>query len=234
MNDIAVVTYSWMRNAEEAALVERTVQALGTLAVPVIIADKGSEASYVDRIKAIQNVQLFPATKGMMGQVLLSHEKAADLADYFFYTQSDKEDFAKNDAQKMLAAYRESTAKGVLIAARTKESNETYPRYQRIQEEFLNFFMGDYIGNEGDYFAGPKIYPASLASYFSHIRGDIGWGTEAFIYTLAKRKNMPFAFHEVFITSPQDVDDEEKTKQYRLEIVKMQIDGFFQGLATTL
>lgn len=175
------------------------------------------------------NVYFFESKSGLTEQLFISHREGAKLADCLFYLHTDKLDFSKNTVKEMIEKYRTFDKKGMFIPTRTKESIDTYPPYQKTQESFLNFFISDYIGIQNDYYAGPKIYPANLVKYFEQLEGQIGWGIEAYFYGIAKRLNMPFDFYSCSFQAPEDIEDEEKTKMYRLKITEWQIQGLLQS-----
>jgi len=224
---IAIATITWIRTDEERHVVLGTLEALSKLEVPIIVVDKSSLEDK-ERIKSLRNVNLFESGS-LTQQVFLAQRESAKVADYIFYLQSDKQDFAKSTVPLMIEEYRRLPAKGMFIPVRTKESLQTYPLFQKNQEEFLNMFISDYVGIENDYFAGPKIYPSNSVNYLDQLKGEIGWGIESFYYVLAKRLNMPFDFLECNIKAPKDIDNEQKTRNYRLEITKWQLDGFLQA-----
>lgn len=229
-NDIAATTVSWIRTENEAAVVLPALEALSRLHIPVVVVDAGSPPAYQQKIRSLPGVIFSENRNGLTRQLIQSHQEAARRADYLMYLQSDKLDFALHSAPKMIEAYRALPVKGMLVPVRSKTSLDTYPPYQREQEEFINSFMGDYIGIENDYYAGPKIYPAPLAGYLQRLQGEIGWGIEAYFYVLAKRLGLPFDFLPVEIKAPVDIDDVETTNRYRLRITAWQIEGYLQAL----
>lgn len=232
-SDIVVSTISWIRTSEERAIVLETINALSKLEIPIVIVDGGSSADDKEKIKAIPHVVLLEA-KGLTNQLILSHREAAKRGEYLFYLQSDKLEFARKSAGEMVETYRALPDQGMLIPVRTQESIDSYLSYQWQVEEFLNFFISDYIGIKNDYYAGPKIYPATLVKYLDNLKLDIGWGIEAYFYALAKRLGMKLDFTPVISTAPIDVDNEEDTKNYRLRITKWQIEGLLEGQKTLL
>ncbi len=235
MNDIVLVGGSWIRTKDEEELVLETIQTLSSFSAPVVIVDRGSPAEAKERIRNFPNIHFFESSDTTtVGQIIQANREAAKLGKYLFYTQTDKYDFVKTDVLRIMHFYSSLEKKGFCIPSRTKESIQTYPAYQKIQEAFLNFFVSDYVGIVEDYFAGPKIYPASLVSYMDHIKGEIGWGIEAYLYVLGKRLGMPFDFTPVMINAPKDIEPTEKTKLYRLEITKWLIDGFMQAVNVPL
>lgn len=227
--DIAIVTLSWIRTDEESKTVLETISNLSKIGIPLVIVDAGSPAKYQNSIREMSNVHFFESKLGLAEQLLISHKEGAELADYLFYLHTDKLDFSKNTVKEMIEKYMAFDKKGMFIPTRTKESIETYPLYQKTIEAFLNFFVSDYIGIENDYYAGPKIYPASLVKYLDQLEGQIGWGIEAYFYGIAKRLGMSFAFYPCYFQAPVDVENEEKTKMYRLKITEWQIKGLLQS-----
>jgi hypothetical protein len=233
-SSVAIATVSWIRNDEERDVVLETFSNLSQLNLPIITVDSGSSEEDQKKIASIKNVLFFKSKEGITKRLVFSQQEAAKHADYIFYLQSDKKDFAKNDVPKMIDYYVKQQEKGLLIPSRTKESFATYPSYQQKHEEFLNWFIGDYVKIEEDYYAGPKIYPATVTKYLHEIKGEQWWGIEAFIYVLAKKLNLPFAFFEVFINSPKDIGNNEFIKNYRTEVTRGQLDAFLQALQIEL
>jgi hypothetical protein len=233
-SEFAITSVSLIRNEAEAEVVLETIYNFSKLNIPVIICDGGSPEEYKKLIRKMPNVILSESPGGLTHQLVLSHREAAKYGKYLLYTQSDKLDFSRNTAFKLIETYSANPDKGVLIAARNSASLATYPRFQKTQEEFLNYFMGDYIVIPEDYYAGPKIYPASLVPYLDQLNTDIGWGIEAYFYAIAKRMELPFNFYDFFMRAPVDVDNPEITKKYRLQITKWQIEGLRLGQSVRL
>jgi len=205
------------------------IELLSHLDIPIVIVDAGSPSQDLERIKSLKNVVVYESKLGLTNQLIKSHKEAEKIGDYILYLHTDKLDFARDTVPKLIEKYRKLVKKGILIPTRTEESLNTYPIFQRKEEEYLNFFMSDYIGIEADYYAGPKIYPSLLVKYLDMLNGDIGWGIEAFFYAIAKRLNLSFDFYPFFMQSPVDIEDQEKTKKYRLRIMQWQIEGLIQG-----
>lgn len=229
-SQFAVATYTLIRTEAEGKIVTKTIEELSKLNIPVIIVDGGSPEKDITALKQLPNIFLYEGIKEWGKQIIISNKEAAKKADYVFFLQSDKLEFVKNYAGSMLETYEKLQTKGICIASRSREAQMKYPQYQRIQEEFMNFFIGDYIGIKQDYFSGVRIYPSSLVKYLQHIKGDIAIGVESYLYALAKRLKLPFSFITYPIMSPPDTDNEEIAKQYRLKITQWEIEGFLQGM----
>lgn len=230
----AITTITLIRTDEEREIVLKTLKHLNDLNFPIIITDGDSLDEDKSAIKSFSNVHFFETDKGLTDELMISHKEAVQIGEYLLYLQSDKLDFAKTTAKNMIDNYEKLDKKGVLIPTRTRESLATYPPFQQTQEAFLNFFMSDYIGIENDYFAGPKIYPSYLVKYLDQLKGDIGWGIEAFFYVIAKRLGLPFDFLPFFMKTPKDIGDPDEIKKYRLQITQWQIAAFLQGLNVKL
>lgn len=226
--DLAIATLSLIRTDEERQVVLHTIEELDNLNVPVVIVDGGSKTEDINKIKSYKNVVLFEE-KGLQNQLLRSQKEARNLANNIFYLHTDKLEFVKENAKSLIAQYLSQNPKGMFVPTRNTESINSYPSYQQKAEKFLNFFISDYIGINNDFYSGPKLYPALLVNYLDKLYEDIGWGIEAYYYVLAKRLGLPFYFQTVFSPSPNDIDDQEKTKEYRLKIVEWQIKGFLFG-----
>ena len=228
-SDVAISTISWIRTPEESKVVLQTIEYLNKLNLPIVIVDAGSPKEDLEIIKRFNNVSLSESKEGLTSQLIKSHRESAKVGEHLFYLHTDKLAFAKDSAPEMIKRYRKLVNKGIFVPTRTTESLNTYPEFQMKEEEYLNFFMSDYVGIKADYYAGPKIYPTSLVKYLDMVEGNIGWGIEAYLYAIAKRLNLSFDFFSCYMQSPNDVDDVEKTKRYRLKIMQWQIEGLIQG-----
>ena len=234
MKKLAISTLSLIRTPKERGVVFSTITELNKLQIPIIVVDGGSSEQDKKEISSFSNVKLFETDRGLAHQLILSHQKAAKQAEFLFYLHSDKLSFVKHNCQKMIDFYDQLSNQRVLIPVRSERSLNTYPPYQRKVEEFLNFFIGDYVGSKTDYYTGPKIYPSSLVKYLDRLTGNVGWGIEAYLYVIAKRLDLPFDFIDCEMSAPKDIESEEKAKLYRLQIAKWQIEGFTQGLKVKL
>lgn len=234
-SDIAIITVSRIRNEQERTVVLETMEALSRLHLPIVIVDQGSPPEALQLISQMQNVKLISNTGTFTERIKLTNREGSQIADNLFFLQSDKLDFCQNTVPKMVERYRMIQNKGMLIPSRSHSTMQAYPKYQRINEEYLNFFISDYIGIEEDYVAGPRIYPANLVKYLDKLQEDIGWAiSESYLYVIAKRLNMPFDFMSFEMSPPKDVDDEKTTKLYRMQITDWEIRGFMKGLEVAL
>lgn len=230
---IAIAAPSLIRTKDEGDIVIQTINNLSTLSIPIIITDGGSPKEYKKIIQNIPGV-IFLEANNLTNELVYAFNKAASVAENIFYLQTDKIDFSKTIAPSLIKEYLKLNSKSILIPNRTQESFSTYPAFQHTVENFLNFFIGDYIGINNDYYLGPKIFPSELVKYLSQLKGEIGWGVEAFLYVVAKRLNYNFKFYEAFVKSPKDIEGQVSIKLNRLHSVSRQLDGFYQGLEVKL
>ena len=226
---LAITTLSLIRTPEERGAVLSTIAELNELQTPIIVVDGGSSKKDKKEISSFPNVRLFETDRGLTHQLILSHQEAAKHAKFLFYLHSDKLSFVKNNCQKMIDFYDQLNNQGMLIPVRSRKSLNTYPLYQRKVEEFLNFFISDYINIKADYYTGPKIYPSYLAKYLNQLKGNIGWGIEAYLYVIAKRLSLPLDFIDCEMFAPKDIESEKEAKLYRLKIAKCRSRGLFKG-----
>lgn len=226
---IAFAAPSLIRTKDEGKIVLGTISNLSRLNIPIIITDGGSPKEDKLKINKLPNVTLYEA-KNLTDEITFSLKEGAKIAENILYSQSDKLDFSKNVATNLIKTYLELPPKSILIPSRTKESFNSYPKYQQTVENFLNFFMSDYIGIKNDYYLGPKIFPSILVKYLDQITKDIEWGIEAFLYVVAKRLNLNFKFFDVFVKPPKDIGTKEEIKLNRLKSITRQLEGFYQGL----
>lgn len=226
---LAITAPSLIRSVEEEKVVLATITELSKLNIPLIITDGGSSDEQKKKIKEIPNI-IFFEEKGLFNQLKKSMNEGAKIANALFYLHSDKLDFARHYVKKMIDFYMTLPKKSMLIPSRTSSAFETYPSFQKMTEVILNSITSEFMEKKEDYYYGPKIFSSLLVPYFGKVKGEIGWGYEAFMYILNKRLNYPFYFYPVDqITSPKDVGDKEAIKTYRLRNLQWQIEGFIQG-----
>jgi len=226
---LAITTTSLIRTPTEGITVLKTIEVLSALNIPVIIADGGSPQKQKQIIKNMPNIILLEE-KGLTNQLKESFVKGADIANSLFYLHTDKLDFVQKYAHKLIDNYLDLKTKGMLIPIRTAAAFNTYPKYQRELENFLNYMISDYCGKKADYYFGPKIFSSKLVSYLDRVRKDIKWGIEAYFYTINHRLKLPMHFYKVNVNAPKEVlTDDFEFKKYRLELIKWQIDGLILG-----
>src|SRR5688500_10895067 len=70
LNSVSVATITRVRDPREERLITRTLSALSNLGIPVVVADGGSPAAFLDRLSRIPHLTLTPPDHpGLIGQV---------------------------------------------------------------------------------------------------------------------------------------------------------------------
>jgi hypothetical protein len=131
MARVAVATITRARNADEADLLITALQALATFGLPVAVADGGSGAAFLERLRAIPRIT--PARPlvgriGLVAQVQAALETAIESGpDYILYTEPDKRGFFENRLADFLAQLERHPRAGVLVPSRDPASFTTFP-----------------------------------------------------------------------------------------------------------
>lgn len=227
---IAIATTSLIRSPEEEQIVFEAVKSLSLLNIPVILTDGGSSDKQKNYLKSLPNIRFYQTNRGLFEQLKISFNEGEKMADSLFYLHTDKVDFVTYYVPHVIDHYMTLPKNTLLISERTQKAFNTYPLFQQKVELFLNTIISEFLNKKADYYYGPKIFSSMLVPYFSRIKGDIGWGYEAFIYMLNKRLGYPMEFYPVdHIKAPKDVGDVDEINEYRLQIVQGQIEGLLQG-----
>lgn len=235
---LAITALSLIRSKNEEKIVFETVKTMSRLNVPVILVDGGSGERQKKYLQSLPNVDLFETSRGLRRlseRLRIAFSEGTKVAEALFYVQSDKVDFAKNYMKKMIDHYQTLPQHTMLVPSRTLKAFATYPLFQQNAELFLNAMVSEFLGKKEDYYYGPKIFSSAVVPFFSRIKGEIGWGYEAFMYMINKRLGYQTEFYEVDnIRSPEDVGDMDNINVYRLRILQWQIEGLLQGKKVTL
>ena len=235
---LAITTLSLIRSTNEEKIVFETVKTMSGLNVPIILVDGGSGERQKKCLQSLPNVDFFETSRGLRGlseRLRIAFSEGAKTAEALFYVHSDKVDFAKHYMKKMIDHYQTLPQHTMLVPSRTPKAFATYPLFQQNTELFLNAMVNEFLGKKEDYYYGPKLFSSALVPYFSKIKGEIGWGYEAFMYMINKRLGYQTEFYEVDnIRSPKDVGRMDDINVYRLRILQWQIEGLLQGMRIKL
>ena len=92
---LAVATITLARGADEERLLREALTTLADLGLPVIVADGGSGAAFVEFLRGLPHVTVAaPAGQGLVAQVRASLDGCSGLgADLILYTEADKQQF---------------------------------------------------------------------------------------------------------------------------------------------
>ena len=188
-SEIAVATMTWARDAAESELLRASLAELAALGMPVAAADGGSGAEFVEGARALRNFRVLEVEKpGVVAQTTLSLRAAAEEGrPYILYTESDKGWFFRERLAEFVAAAPAGAGVGVVLAARSPASFETYPASQRYCESVINRLCAETTGAEADYSYGPLIVARELLPCLEHVGADVGWGWRHFLFGAAHR-----------------------------------------------
>jgi hypothetical protein len=123
----------------------------------------------------------FPVTQtenpDLVSQVQESIRRAADFGTPFvLYTESDKALFFELGLRDFVQRAPAEVEVGIVLAARSPESFETYPVMQRYTESVINHLCSEVIGVGGDYSYGPFLINHVLLPHLTHLHPRLGWG----------------------------------------------------------
>jgi len=175
---VSVATISWARTADEEALLRRSLPALASLGMRVVVGDAGTSESFTDFLRAIPGVTVVvPAERGLVAQVQASLARAGTLeTPFILYTEPDKESFFRDRLARFVDRAPADPDVGVVLAARSEHSFSTYPPRQRYTEGVANHLSGETIGVPGDYFYGPFLMTRALLPQVASLNRALGWG----------------------------------------------------------
>ena len=190
--DVAVATVTWARSAAEGDLLVRSLEVLAAAGLPVAVADRGTSASFAECLTRLPGVCVtVPAEQGLVAQVRASLATAAESGRRFIlYVESDKEQFIGAGMHEFIRRAPDGHDVGVVLAARSPESVQTFPAMQRYTEGVIDYLAGELIGSVGDYSYGPFLMNSSLLPHLAGIEGRLGWGWRHFAFLTAHRRGL--------------------------------------------
>src|SRR4051812_29485635 len=152
LRDIAVATIAWARTEAEADLLERSLEVLLGLELPVVVADRGAASPFLARFRGRPNLHVAPGIQdGMISQVRESLTRAAQRGTRFIlYTEPDKLQFFASGLRDFIATAPDDDDIGIVLAGRTASGMETFPSIQRYTEGVINELCHLVIGVAAD------------------------------------------------------------------------------------
>ena len=137
MSRTVVATVTWGRTSEEEELLFGSLATLTDHGLPIVAADGGSRAEFVDRLRSLPRTTVLTPDLGsgprLLGQVRAALDAAVEGgADWILYTEPDKRGFFRDRVPALLEAPREHV--GILVPSRDAGSFATFPEGQRIAE----------------------------------------------------------------------------------------------------
>jgi hypothetical protein len=236
LDQICVATITRARDPREESLITRTLNALSNLGIPVVLADAGSPAAFVDGLSRIPKLTLTPPDHpGLVGQVKASVRKARESGSaYILYLESDKELFVRGPMAPFLEPAIAQPDTGVILASRSRHSFDTFPAFQRRTESAFNTVASDVLGLEADYLYGPFLMEHSVAAHVEAVPADLGWGWRPFIFATTRRLGRRVCAIEGDYVCPSDQANEgDEDRLHRLRQLGQNIEGLARAVATT-
>src|SRR5437868_3343559 len=121
--DIAIATMTWARSPADEDLLIRSLGSLIRTGVPVIVTDRGTNASFLRRLRGMSCTVEVAAHETLVGQVQQSVAAAAALGTRFIcYTEPDKEQFFDDRLLDFLSRAPGGQDVGVVLAGRSPDS----------------------------------------------------------------------------------------------------------------
>jgi hypothetical protein len=234
-SNVAVATLTWARSAEEAELIERSLDALQRLGVHVTVADRGNDPAFLDRLRARPDTTVLVARQsGLVPQVQESLVHAARRGTRFvLYTEPDKRLFFGSGLRQFLEQAPDEDDVGVVLAARSPESMATFPPMQRYTEGVVNDLCSALIGVAADYCYGPFLMHRALLAQAASIQPQLGWGWRTSTFVAARRHDLRVVpLTENRPCPPEQREEDEGERIHRLRQLSENVLGLIDGTAS--
>jgi hypothetical protein len=230
----AVATISLVRTAEEERLLRTALAALACLNLPVFITDGGSPEEFVSFLRSKPNFFVYEE-KGLWPQARKSiTEAAASGVAHILYTEPDKTAFFQQHLPVLLETTMDNHT-GVVLASRSAIGLATFPAFQQMTEGTINHCCQEVIGLEADYCYGPFLFQSRLASLLTFLPENVGWGWRPALFAVARRVGLTVeAFTGDFTCPPDQQDDDETERIYRMRQLTQNIDGLVTAVKAEL
>ena len=130
MAEVGVVTVTLVRDAKEERVMRRALTRLVGLGLPVVAADGGSGADFVDFLKNLGVRVVQPRKRGLVPQVKAAVAEAQKNGrNYLLYTEPDKFLFFDGRLEEFIERIRAGAKFGLALAARDESSFRTFPEW---------------------------------------------------------------------------------------------------------
>lgn len=227
-NEVCVATITWARDENEEAVLIKSLQALASLDLPVLITDGGSGAGLLDYIQSVPHFTLVTTPqKGVFAQARNSLAAAcSDDVPFIFYTEPDKETFFRAALGPMLDEIKSDENLGVYLAGRTETAFQTFPSFQQMTETTINHCCAEVTGEQIDYTYGPFLLNKKLVNYLDLVKEDLGWGWRPFVFNIAHRLGLKISsLNGEFSCPPEQANDHPHERIYRMKQLEQNIRG---------
>jgi hypothetical protein len=225
---VTVATMTLAKDEDDERVVLDALQRLALDRWRVIVADGGSRAAFVQAIASLASFTLVPPrAPGLLGQIKASVAAASALdTPFILYTEPDKFEFFDEHVAEFVAAAPDTPDVGVVLAARSAASLQTFPPTQRLTETTFNQLCAEIVGKQTDYLYGPFLMPRALAATVEEAPDDIGWGWRPFVFATARRRGYRVVSIAGDFACPEDQRGEDRAERiHRMRQLRQNIDG---------
>jgi hypothetical protein len=225
---VSVATITWARTADEDAVLRRSLNRLAETGLRVSVGDAGTNASFTAFLRSLPGVLVAaPRERGLVAQVNASLDAAAQFdTPFVLYTEPDKEGFFGGPLANFIERAETGRDIGVVLAARSEASFNTFPPMQRYTEGVINHLCGELIGRPGDYSYGPFLINRMLLRALADLPRETGWGWRPFIFLTAHRRNFRVSHIAGDYSCPPDQrEEDEEERAHRLRQLGENISG---------
>ena len=236
-SDVGIATVTLVRDPEEHRLVAAALSGLSAAGMPVAISDGGSAPDFLDYVARLPAVQVVPPDgSGLVGQIKASLRAAAQTGRRFvLYLESDKESFVADRLASFLSQAPDDEDVGVVLAARSARSLDTYPSTQRLAESAFNTVAGEALRLPADYLYGPFVLNRELVPTAEGAGAALGWGWRPYVFAVAIRAG----FRVLAIEGEHPCPDAQRAERdadriHRLRQLGQNVRGLVDGMTATI
>jgi hypothetical protein len=231
LRHVAVATITWARTDAEASLLERSLEALLALDLPVCVTNRDTGRPFLDRLQRCANLHLTSGGReGLVPQVRDSVVRALQFGrPFILYTEPDKLDFFTTYLRDFVAGAPQDDDVGIVLAARSSTALATFPPMQRYTEGVINELCRRVIGIGGDYCYGPFLMQAAVAHEVPALPPDLGWGWRPATFRAARRHRLRIVHAEADYRCPEEQRDEDEAEcAHRLRQLSQSVRGLVE------
>ena len=233
--DVPVATMTLVRDEREETEMLATIETLARGGRRVFVTDGGSRPSFVQALLRLPVKVVAPSARGLVRQVAASLRAAASAgAPFILYTEPDKREFFERALEPFLAQAVDVDRAGVVLAARSRASFDTFPPFQRYTEDVFNQLCAEMIGEPGDYCYGPFLMNAACVSEVDALPDTLGWGWRPYVFSRAKRLGHRVVAIADEYPCPRDQYVSDRSEHvHRLQQLQQNIEGLVLALNRT-
>jgi hypothetical protein len=231
-NKISIATMTWARDEYEEQLLRDSMRCLAQSNIPVMVTDGGSGKEFLNYLRRFKNFNVSKIKKpSVFGQIRVSLARAFEHdGKFILYTESDKLSFFEQRLNDFISQAPDSDQAGVILAARSQKSLESFPASQIYTETVINHLCAEIIGKRMDFCYGPLLINRSLIPHLGLLDEEVGWGWRFFLYGLAKRlgyKIIPV--EDEYLCPPEQQTDNQAQLIHRMNQLSQNLKGLISS-----